>query len=344
MNSLKPSKKPPRRTPIPLLAFGESHAYRTGDIRTAAQRAAETITTLEAYEPGSGSVAFQHKAAFIRVNKLDLVASVSTPLAMDIGASDDLQLFVPLFGNSCSTVKRRSYQWNANQNAVLFGACQRRFGVCQTRSLLVARLDRGRLTETMAAMLGEDDQRKSHIDFLEEARLLPLQYGSINFTALFRGICQHIDNLALDAPALENFGVEDLFYRHVVGLLNPEAILRTSPESGGARKRRAVDAVVDAVLSKRDALLTLTEMEKISGLSRRSLQYAFMERFGCSPMSWQRQERLKAAYATLTRGGMDTNITQLSLALGFSSPSAFTEFYRRHYGETPTASLRRAKK
>ena len=89
--------------------------------------------------------------------------------------------------------------------------------------------------------------------------------------------------------------------------------------------------------------LTLTEMESLSGLPRRTIHYAFTKRFGCSPLRWQQEERLRTAFRRLSESGGAASITGLSNDLGFSSPSRFAGYYRRIFGETPRETLQRSR-
>lgn len=328
---------------MPPLVFGEARASITNSAKTAAERAAKTITTLDSYEPLTNGGEFQQKSAAVCINGLDLVAFSSTPIRVGVGETNNFQLIVPFYGRSVSVIGNRSHQWNANENAILFGECASRQGVSETRSILVIGLDRHRLLGAARAMLGEDDF-DNQLDGVDGARLIPLRYGSTNFTLVCRQICQLIDSLSLNVTLLEKIGIDDLIYRQLVCLLNPELVIFDSERSIGSDSRSRVDVVCEAIRNSRDKPLTLTEMERAGGLSRRVLQSAFKKRFGCSPMAWQRDDRLRIARDKLVGGGERVSITQLSLELGFSSPSSFAAFYRRAYGETPTESLLRSRK
>ena len=52
--------------------------------------------------------------------------------------------------------------------------------------------------------------------------------------------------------------------------------------------------------------------------------------------------RLEQAHATL-RASAKANVSEIALACGFTHFSRFAETYRRHYGETPSVTLRRAR-
>jgi AraC-like DNA-binding protein len=120
-----------------------------------------------------------------------------------------------------------------------------------------------------------------------------------------------------------------------LGLLTPE----NQTGSGDVEQHR-LDAVCDLVGSAFERPFTLTEMEAISGLSARALQYGFKARFGCSPMEWQRRERIRLARNRLMFAAPGETITQIAYAMGFASSAAFAAQYRRYFGETPSQTFR----
>ncbi|MCX8500291.1 MAG: AraC family transcriptional regulator [Alphaproteobacteria bacterium] len=111
-----------------------------------------------------------------------------------------------------------------------------------------------------------------------------------------------------------------------------------------SRVDEAVELIADAVLADLAQPLSLKEMEIISGLSRRAIQYGFQRRFGCSPITWQLRERLIGSYNALQRVGGNKTITEVAFDYGFASSSTFTAYFKKHFGMTPTelrSSVRR---
>ena len=60
-----------------------------------------------------------------------------------------------------------------------------------------------------------------------------------------------------------------------------------------------VNIICSISLQRLGQPLTLEEMERVTGYSRRSLTNAFHARFGCSPCKWQQSERLRIAHLYL---------------------------------------------
>jgi len=85
-------------------------------------------------------------------------------------------------------------------------------------------------------------------------------------------------------------------------------------------------------------------MEKISGLSSRSLQYGFRKYFGCSPCKWLQNKRLNAAKYLLNNSNDYINVTKGAYDVGFSNFSIFSKYYKKKFGENPSAALSRNRK
>jgi transcriptional regulator GlxA family with amidase domain len=77
-------------------------------------------------------------------------------------------------------------------------------------------------------------------------------------------------------------------------------------------------------------------------MSKRSLHYAFQDRFGVTPMQWVRQERLTLARSQLAIATRGTSITALALSCGFTKPARFASYYSLQFGELPSVTLARA--
>ncbi len=330
---------------LPPLAFGEEQAEYVTDPYRAAATAGRALGRIEIYEPANDASPFGHKMSTLCVNGLELNAAASSPMRLGIKTPGESFLLVPFFGATTLRIGRRQYQWGAARRAILLSNCPYRYGITQTRSVLIARIDLLKLAATIACMRGEAGAETPNF-LTEEARLLDLEHGSINFMIAFRHLCNYIDALGASPSVLERVGVDDWFYRQVGCWLAPELVDDGRAEGKGARPATpsAIEAVCEAARNRLSKPLTKTEMEKISGLSARGLQYAFLKKFGCSPMEWQKRERLHIAYKRLSKAQDETSVTELSFDLGFSSASRFAAYYRSLFGESPQETKRRQRK
>ena len=108
-----------------------------------------------------------------------------------------------------------------------------------------------------------------------------------------------------------------------------------------AYSERILDELCGYLKAHLDQPIGLTEMERFSGFSRRSLQYAFLKRFQCSPLAWLRTERLALARKILLSAEAGLSVTQVALACGFPQLSRFSERYKKCYKELPSETRRR---
>jgi AraC-like DNA-binding protein len=136
------------------------------------------------------------------------------------------------------------------------------------------------------------------------SRFLNLELLIVRFIALLMGEAAHIET-------------------DEIGLIN----------SAGEDR---LQLIVDAVRADLSAPLSLSDMELLSGLSRRSVQYMFNKRYGSSPIAWQLLERLTGAYSAITDPKDRRSITQVAYDFGFASSSTFSVYFRRQFGVSPS--------
>lgn len=100
------------------------------------------------------------------------------------------------------------------------------------------------------------------------------------------------------------------------------------PEPVDPRARRIAAAIVAEPADRR----TLADWARELGASPRTLTRRFVDETGMTFRQWQRQARLLAALVRLAR---DEPVTTVALDLGYDSPSAFIQAFRRALGSTP---------
>jgi transcriptional regulator GlxA family with amidase domain len=139
-------------------------------------------------------------------------------------------------------------------------------------------------------------------------------------------------------------GLDDLFYRTICammlrGRLFPETA--KAPATSGIMG--SLEQTCQYIAAHLDNRISMTELEQISGLSTRSLQYAFQKRFGCTPITWIRNERLNAARDRLMAANEDTTVTNVALAFSFTNLGNFSKYYLDKFGEYPSQTLSTAR-
>ena len=79
---------------------------------------------------------------------------------------------------------------------------------------------------------------------------------------------------------------------------------------------------------------TLTELCRVSGASKRSIERLFLQEIGMTFGKWRQQLRLMHAMRLLAEGG---KVTRAALESGYGTPSAFIAMFRKALGTTPTS-------
>lgn len=86
--------------------------------------------------------------------------------------------------------------------------------------------------------------------------------------------------------------------------------------------------------------LTAESLAEIAGVSLRTLQRIFRERFDTTPMSWLMEARLLEA-ARVIRAA-DDPVTKIAYRVGFKDPSHFTRRFKARFGVSPNEYRRGA--
>lgn len=90
--------------------------------------------------------------------------------------------------------------------------------------------------------------------------------------------------------------------------------------------------------------VTVDDLAEVAGIGVRSLQTAFRRLRGCAPMEALARRRLEAARHALRVASPQTTVTQVAADCGFFHFGRFAFHYRRAFGETPSATLARARR
>ncbi len=88
---------------------------------------------------------------------------------------------------------------------------------------------------------------------------------------------------------------------------------------------------------------SISDLCRVSGVSRRTLEYGFRERFGISPKAFMMARRLEGVRRDLKRSVGKASITHAANHWGFFHMSQFAALYRRQFGELPSKTLRDAR-
>jgi AraC family ethanolamine operon transcriptional activator len=233
----------------------------------------------------------------------------------------------------------RSHYWGAALHergipATLPDALDARMDAGQDQVIALLRLD------WLRAQL--DPLTAQAIEHCAGARVLPAAPGGWRALGIWlRRLLNrlHADPRALDYPGAVAALESDLL----------EALLRTlclaAPRplpDGATRRQRGFDLAIDYLRAADLGALSAPVLCTAVGVSQRTLEYAFQERLGASPMEFIRRLRLHAARRALLaaqRGGV--TVAQIAMTFGFYQLGRFSAEYRLLFGELPSATLTR---
>ena len=131
------------------------------------------------------------------------------------------------------------------------------------------------------------------------------------------------------------------FPRLVVQAIS-ESIGEAGPIPKARERTRALKRANDAIIEFANVPITVGRLCKVSGMSERSLQYAFREKFGLSPKAYLQSYRLNRVRKRL-RGAdpASTMIADLANEWGFWHMGQFAKDYKRQFGELPSVTVQK---
>jgi AraC-like DNA-binding protein len=174
----------------------------------------------------------------------------------------------------------------------------------------------------------------------------PLQffaYGSGVEPSLSRSLQQSlhlVDSLLSPKGSLPAaLRLDDLICRQLVLMLCPE-LSAEEAEAGPEPASADFERLLEWASSQVATPLSLSELEARSGYSRRALQRAFQQRFGCGPMQWLQRRRLELALEQLSRAVATDSVSSIARRCGYLNLASFSRDFSRVYGRKPSEILR----
>ncbi len=106
--------------------------------------------------------------------------------------------------------------------------------------------------------------------------------------------------------------------------------LNATPLPTSSRQCAIVRRYIDAHYKE---TITLDQLATLSHLNKYYLVHSFKEEYGISPINYQIDRRVLESCALLTQ--TDMSLSQISQVVGFSSPSYFSQTFRKNKGMNP---------
>ena len=266
------------------------------------------------------------------VGRAVVSAVASTPCLEAAPAHDWTVLWLPINGQIRLSAFGESFQVLGGKGALLLdgGDWSAENGLCSYVRILLPRDLADILYQIASEAVGSEVERPlgAAVRLLEVDPLLMEEFLCVLGLAFRLAERRHASNF---------LNLEIVLVRFVALLMESAAPVEVE-ELGllDSVSEDRLQLIVDAVMADLSAPLSLPDMEMLSGLSRRSIQYMFKKKYGLSPIAWQLRERLSGAYSALRNPKDQRSITQVAYDFGFASSSTFSVYFRRQFGMSPS--------
>jgi len=119
---------------------------------------------------------------------------------------------------------------------------------------------------------------------------------------------------------------------------------RTSAKPPEANLRaRALRLALDFIEDHSDEPPCIQDVCQASGVSWRTLNYAFQDRFGVTPKQYLQVVRLQLVRRAILNVAPEVSILEIASGRGFWHMGQFATDYRRQFGELPSETVRRSR-
>ena len=281
---------------------------------------------------------FQVRSAGLQLGALTVISNWGSGVCGRVEGVVDAQLIVPYQGVGHFDVSGRRLDNRAGSTLLYLPG-----GDWQVSSNVLAgvvlRLPRNDIAKVRQLMAGPAAPRELPV-LLQSPKLVhhhQSQQAAL-FLSLYRALALLNATVVASGTLPASLRLDDLLLRLVGLLLGPlpnEPPLR--PCGGGG----PFEALIDWIEANCHRPLSLSDLESQSHYSRRSLQYAFRQRFGCGPMQYIRRQRLTLAKQRLLAPLPGTTVTSVAQECGYLSVASFRRDYQQRFGEPPSGALRR---
>ncbi len=324
------------------LIFGDSNATYSDNIIILASQLSKVVPSLQDMSPLGSKNNFIAKNTSLVINDLKMNAHILSAVKIESKESDDIALMIPIFGNCTTIVEKKKYTWREGSFAYLKPKLAGQSFTDDIRQSVVINLIPQKLLEQMRIMLGIEETEPFYFDF-DRPRLIPLFYKNISFQPIFLEFFETIERYYQHMEDLEKIKFDILLYRFIVMFLFPEKFFEenlnsTRLDSHSYSTFKLLEQIKDESFV---AFMNLSDLERFTKLSTRSLQLIFKKNFGMTPSQFLREQKLKFARNMLLDKDNSMNVTQVALEIGCINFSQFSKYYKEHFGELPSETRKK---
>lgn len=323
---------------VPRLRFGDSRATIVNSPEQYLELARQARRPVSDISFKSGARSMKFTA--VRIGQLTITEGYSEAIEMKCHVDPQLTFIIPFAGKGRFSTRERNTEWRASRTIIQV-SYDRPIVFEADRYLLVA------LRLCPHAFLKEVEriapQAVPDMDQLLSCgvSIHDGERGTLNVSLALESLLSIIESCRSDEILLQRIGVEDVLYRLLAEffIFQRQHAAAADRRVNAPRSGIAVDMICDYISHNVGSPLTMGKMERMAGLTGRALNYAFRQRFGCSPQEWQRSFLLDEARKRLLAANDPIAIKGLAYDLGFSSASSFATHYTRRFRERPSETL-----
>ena len=321
---------------IPALAFNDARSKMSTQFKLIGYRYEKALPVIKEFGHIGEQKNFRAKSSIVMLKDLTIRATSHTETYFERDKAETLELVIPIEGDVVAQTSGCWQRCYGGKTALLMSAETHKSR--GKGSILAVSLDKEKLAAVYSSMLAG----RSRTQISRDLCILPLELNGVSFFNLLTFLVKQIDIVGGDSKLLEKLAFDDRVYRLSAGLIYPHLLLSDEPISG---RRPQVSSEIDVLCEYLSANLkkpiSLTQMEQMSELSARNIQYAFRKEFGMGAREWLRKQRLHAARSALLDTHEHTTIASVAYHFCFVSASEFSRHYLREFGELPELTLSR---
>lgn len=330
---------PKSRLKLPPLLFGHMQAKVDFDVLNMQSTVNSLTNWVSEFDSLSAQDSFEHRITAMSSGGVRMITVASTPTVMKVN-DPDYTIAIPITGSFKSWVQGRQFEV-AQGNQGIFYPVGKRHTEGGNKSVLLISVSPVKLRKTISNLLGEERARLVRLD---EPRLIQLDHGRVNLKTMAIQFCSLLNQTGLDPLVTETFGIDDAVSRMFVSMLEPSVLLPQNLPAGLGAYPPALDLICEYIDANLGQPLHMEILERVSGLSARTIQLYFKERFQCSPTGWISAKRMQKAQQLLMNPDALTTVSDVALQCGYSNFSLFAKRYSEVNNELPSITLSRALK
>lgn len=334
--------------PLPRLAFNDHLARVDHDPQVLAERLSQHYSVLD-FGPRQGHAArFMHRTSSCKAGELLFSGGYTTPIQGTMGAREGVgSINLMISGEIHYECEGRKLLLDDRRPLYFCPGNEYNYTIKNHFNGVVFDIDLHRLRKTATSMAGIGISERRFTGQLNFARTIHLKdKRSQQLLGVLKQSFRLLDHEHLRAVGdLDFLNIDDLIYRALAFLLYPNLpqIIQSETSPRSSRERIFEDLLAWS-LANLHTPINLSQLEERSGYSRRNLQLAFQQRFGCGPIQWVRQQRLEQARQDLLNPSAGDSVAGIARRYGFSSLAVFSREFRGRYGLPPSQLLREGRR